>query len=224
MSKTSNGLIEYAKAQVGKPYWYGTYGQKADNNLYGYKRKQYPKFYTANDFTSQYGVKVHDCVGLIKGYLWSKDINDDKPTYVKNQDVSAKGMYMCSTEKGSNQSFPYINGILVYKGTSPSYIHHVGVYADGYVYEAKGHAYGVVKTAFKLSDWTYWSKCPFITYDNVKIEDNVKNNDETIYIVQKGDNLTKIAKRYNTTIQKLKQINDIKNANLIYVGQKLIIK
>lgn len=51
---------------------------------------------------------------------------------------------------------------------------------------------------------------------------------ETItYIVKPGDNLSKIAKAYNTSWQKIYEDNkDVigKNPNLIYVGQKLIIK
>jgi murein DD-endopeptidase MepM/ murein hydrolase activator NlpD len=39
------------------------------------------------------------------------------------------------------------------------------------------------------------------------------------YTVVKGDNLTKIAARNNTTVQKLVELNGIKNANLIHVGQ-----
>ena len=27
--KTATGLVEYAIAQLGKPYWYGTFGQTA---------------------------------------------------------------------------------------------------------------------------------------------------------------------------------------------------
>ena len=54
---------------------------------------------------------------------------------------------------------PEVVGLLVhYKG-------HIGVYiGNGYVIEARGHNYGVVKT--KLSDrgWTSWGYCPFITY------------------------------------------------------------
>jgi murein DD-endopeptidase MepM/ murein hydrolase activator NlpD len=39
------------------------------------------------------------------------------------------------------------------------------------------------------------------------------------YTVQKGDTLSEIAAKYNTTWQELQRINNIKNANLIYVGQ-----
>ena len=43
------------------------------------------------------------------------------------------------------------------------------------------------------------------------------------YTVVKNDTLTKIAKKYNTTIKNLASWNNIKNVNLIYVGQKLIV-
>jgi LysM repeat protein len=44
------------------------------------------------------------------------------------------------------------------------------------------------------------------------------------YTVGKGDNLSSIAKHFNTTIQKLSALNNIKNPNLISVGQKIKIK
>lgn len=45
----------------------------------------------------------------------------------------------------------------------------------------------------------------------------------TTYVVKKGDTLTKIAKRYGTTVDALVKKNNIKNKNLIYVGQVLKI-
>ena len=45
-----------------------------------------------------------------------------------------------------------------------------------------------------------------------------------LYIVKKGDYLGKIAKEYNTTVQEIARINNISNVNLIYPGQRLIIK
>lgn len=44
------------------------------------------------------------------------------------------------------------------------------------------------------------------------------------YTVKKGDTLSAIAKKYKTTWQKLAKDNAISNPNLIYVGQKIIIK
>lgn len=44
------------------------------------------------------------------------------------------------------------------------------------------------------------------------------------YTVKRGDTLSGIAQRYKTTVTKLVKNNGIKNANLIYVGQKIKIK
>lgn len=43
------------------------------------------------------------------------------------------------------------------------------------------------------------------------------------YTVKKGDTLGAIAKKYNTTVDALVKLNNIKNSNLIYVGQVLTI-
>lgn len=46
----------------------------------------------------------------------------------------------------------------------------------------------------------------------------------TIYTVIKGDTLSKIAKQYGTTTENLVKLNGIKNANLIHIGQNIVIK
>lgn len=51
-----------------------------------------------------------------------------------------------------------------------------------------------------------------------------KVSQETIYIVKSGDTLSEIAKKYNTTYQKIAKDNNISNPNLIYPNQKLVIK
>lgn len=45
----------------------------------------------------------------------------------------------------------------------------------------------------------------------------------TIYTVKKGDTLSDIATKYKTTVSKLQKLNNIKNVNLIYPGQKITI-
>lgn len=45
MSKTNKGLVEYCKAQLGNPYWYGCFGQTSSRQLYATKKKQYPNQY-----------------------------------------------------------------------------------------------------------------------------------------------------------------------------------
>lgn len=43
------------------------------------------------------------------------------------------------------------------------------------------------------------------------------------YVVQKGDNLTNIAKRNNTTVEAIAAANNIKNVNRIGAGQRLVM-
>lgn len=170
--KTNSGLVAYARAQLGLPYWYGTFGQIATQKLLDSKAKQYKStgYYTKwTDYPQQFGKRVHDCVGLIKGYLWSASATA-KPAFNSAQDKSAQGMYAAATEKGTINSFPARPGQLVFMSKSKSdakKIHHAGVYiGDGYVIEAKGHEYGVVKTVFAGAGWTHWAQCPYITDDN----------------------------------------------------------
>ena len=47
---------------------------------------------------------------------------------------------------------------------------------------------------------------------------------EVVYIVRAGDTLSAIARKYNTTYQKIAKDNNIPNPNIIYIGQKLVIK
>ena len=59
-----------------------------------------------------------------------------------------------------------------------------------------------------------------------KVNEILKGNitSEKIYIVKKGDCLSKIAQKYNTTVSRLAEVNGITNVDFIKVGQKLIIK
>jgi glycosyl hydrolase family 25 len=75
-------------------------------------------------------------------------------------------------------------------------------------------------------------KNPNIIYANEILLIPTKNNsissgnddkNNTIYIVQKGDNLYNIAKRFNTTVRNIVNNNNIKNPNLIYPGERIII-
>lgn len=163
MIKTNDGLVDYAVRQLGRPYWYGTFGNAASQTLLDMKAKQYPAHYYPTripTYKSQFGEKVHDCVGLIKGYLWSKS-PDSLPEYNINQDVSADGMKAICSEKGNMDSIPEQKGILVFQ---PG---HIGIYiGSGYVVEARGFAYGIVRTPLKNRGWTSWGRCPWIIYNS----------------------------------------------------------
>lgn len=162
MSKTNTGLVEYAKAQLGKPYWWGTFGQTASAALLAQKRTQYPDRYDSygDECNKQYGQKVHDCVGLIKGYLWC-DTPTSEPIYKAAQDVAVSGLYLVCKEHGNLGTIPEEPGVCVFMAD----MGHVGVYiGNGYVVEATGHAKGVVKTQLDGRGWAFWGKPRWIEY------------------------------------------------------------
>lgn len=65
----------------------------------------------------------------------------------------------------------------------------------------------------------------------LKITTGIENQQETknremgcvIYTVKRGDNLWNLARTYGTTVSSIVQLNNIRNSNLIYIGQKLRI-
>ena len=63
-------------------------------------------------------------------------------------------------------------------------------------------------------------------YDEIqkRVNEILNTKKEITYEVKSGDTLSKIAKQYNTTVDKIVKDNNIKNKDLILVGQKLIIK
>lgn len=72
-------------------------------------------------------------------------------------------------------------------------------------------------------------------FDTVKVLNNggydwirtntlfTEDSSTNYYTVVKGDTLSEIAKKFNTTVNELARLNNISNVNLIKVGQKLLI-
>lgn len=147
-SKTTSGLIDYCYAQLGKPYWMGTFGNTASADLLAANRRRLGEQYYPDPgvpaFTSQFGERVHDCVGLIKGYRWS-DTPTSAPQYVVSEDVNVEGLYSQCTTRGnvdfSHTETAHLIGMCVFDSS----LTHVGVYVgNGKIIEAQGHAYGIV--------------------------------------------------------------------------------
>lgn len=59
--------------------------------------------------------------------------------------------------------------------------------------------------------------------ENTQGNNQNSTSGQTIYIVQKGDTLNKIAASYGITAKSIALENNIQNINLIYIGQRLII-
>ena len=202
MTKTNLGLVEYAKAQLGLPYWMGTTGQIASEYIYESNKARLPQYYTARDFPSQYGKRVHDCIGLVKGFMWS-DTPTSPPKYCSEPctvDHSADSMLTACTEEGTIDSMPDIPGVLVFMTG------HVGVYIGaGEVIEARGHKYGVVQTKLVDRPWRHWGKCPYIEYESEDELDMTK--DELLNVAGTGDEPSDWAKKSTEQMKELGVFN-----------------
>lgn len=152
----------------------------ATNDLLTRKTKQYPKWYLEErrgrllqDIKN--GKIVQDCVGLIKGYYWTREDGSMKYGLDGRPDKGANGMFNAATEKGPIDSMPEIIGLILHMEG------HVGVYIGrGWVVHAKGFRDGVVLTRVCDGKWTSWFKCPYIDYID----------EADIYSENPDDNLT----------------------------------
>lgn len=225
-------LANYAKAQIGRPYWYGTFGQIATEKLLAEKAAQYPKQYSAArqkkaKDRGDIGQKVHDCVGLYKGALWSEEPNAPAK-YNPAQDISADGAFKKAAQKGPIGSIPEIVGLGVYRKG------HVGIYiGGGRVVQAKGFDYGTIES--DTEGFTDWFMYPEIDYTDCELvtpqpepvpepaADPEPAPEGKIYTVVAGDTLTKIANACSpkTTAAELGRINGIENLDLIQIGQQI---
>lgn len=93
-------------------------------------------------------------------------------------------------------------------------------FKKGDILEVSAVAYHPIGAKYYLTEYSYSNKINN-GFNVVDCDDYV----ETItYKVKWGDTLGKIAKKYNTTVERITKDNNISNPNKIYVGQKLIIK
>ena len=59
---------------------------------------------------------------------------------------------------------------------------------------------------------------------NKTVTTQTVTSNKVYYSVKKGDTLSRIAKKYGTSVAKLVMLNGIKNANKIYVNQSIRVK
>lgn len=179
--------------------------------------KKYNTTYVWGSFMnkSKNGKLCTDCSGFIKGILWGYPTNGK---YQSNgvPDINADTMIKrCS---GVSADFNNIEpGEVVWvKG-------HIGIYiGDGVVLEATSKWHSKLQKTALLNrkaikglngrTWSKHGKLLYLSYEK---------SCPRVYVVKKGDNLTKIANKCGTNVNKLIELNNIKNKNLIYVGQKL---
>lgn len=165
-TKNAADLVTYAinAYENGWGYVWGTYGSVLTDSLFAYKLEQYPDGVgNHEDFirNNWLGGRTTDCVGLIKGYGWL-DPETMSINYGTNgmPDLGANQMYYNASESDTIDTIPEIPGLAVWHDG------HIGVYiGNGYVIEAMGTKYGVVKTQLEGRGWTHWLKVEYINYD-----------------------------------------------------------
>jgi len=214
-TKTPQGLVAHARAQLGLPYWYGCYGQRPTAELADYKRRQYPQYWSearvknakANQLNAP---RVYDCAGLVKSY-WMQADPHTAAKYVEKYDKSAAGLKACCKTKGPISSIPETPGALVFIGTR-----HVGIYAGGgKVLEAKGFSYGVVETALAKGAWDAWGKLDWLDYGDTPtpstapVPTPAPAPGERTHTVKQGDTLWALAARYLGSGQRWQEIQKL---------------
>lgn len=121
---------------------------------------------------------------------------------------------------GRYSLYAHLKQVLVKKGDVVDEKTKIGIMGD------TGNAYGThlhfevrEENETRINPYPYLTKCIYEYKEDTSLS--------VYYIVQKGDSLSSIASKYNTTWQSIYELNRATigdNPNLIYAGQKLLIK
>ena len=162
-------IANYASGKLGCAYIYGGYGERKCTTSFRKERaKAYPE-YKANiyKYCPVLSGKQSTCTGCKY---------DGKQAYdcaqLTRYSCKAAGQELVSgansqwtktdwEQKGTIDSLPDVPGVILYHVNDKGRMSHTGVYVgDGYAVEARGHAYGVVKTKVSSRSWTHWAALP----------------------------------------------------------------
>lgn len=154
-------FILYLNEQLGEPYvWGGQHLELTKNNYIDVitKKESSEKYrqqaieYCEAMFEDGYEVLyAYDCSGL--GMYWLQNVK-----HIYSKDMSANSMMGCCEIRADAPKC----GWWVFRCDSSGNAVHIGYMVDDEnLIEAKGRAYGVVKTVFKAKDWSKWGipKC-----------------------------------------------------------------
>ena len=162
-------IAEYAVSKIGCAYIYGGYGEKKCSPSFRKERAgAYP----------EYKAKMYQYCPVLSGKQSSCAgcKYDGKQAYdcaqLTRYSCKAAGQALVSgansqwtktawEQKGTIDSLPDVPGVILYHMNDAGRMTHTGVYiGGGYAVEARGHAYGVVKTKVSSRSWTHWAALP----------------------------------------------------------------
>lgn len=163
--KTAQGLVSFAQKAVGLPYVISTYGKVLTPAMFDAVYRAHPESvrwhgaYLAGHRQSIIGKRTFDCIGLIKGYLWSDNAGVIRYGAGGVPDINQDDMFANALLKGKIGTLPEKPGLLVWKRG------HIGIYEGaGYVIEAKDTPSGVIRSPLAQGGWSHWLACPYLIY------------------------------------------------------------
>ena len=195
------------------------------------KAKSFEKYWgNPNKFTEWYckDKKTHAWCGMFVDYVFKKELKSNwlnkcsNFAYVPTIVAWAKkmGYWTTNWKKAKEGDLVIYN----WQPSNPKHYSHVGIVKktkSSSLVSIEGNTTNGSKSncvAQKTRDKKYIAGVILLPY-----KDEPKDT-KKYYVVKKGDTLSKIAKKYKTSVKQLASWNNIKNVNLIKVGQKLRVK
>ena len=186
----------------------------------------------ANFFVSTISGKNPDCKLAMDfesfGSLGREEINQIALTFMQTvKNVSGKDVIIYSDEYNANSTFEsnlatYPLWVAQYEVSEPTVREHWSNWA-GWQYTDRGEVPGISSYVDrdKFTNEVFLddtSEVPDVPTDKPD-----ENEGYTTITIRYGDTLSELAIEYNTTVERLVELNNIANPNLIYAGDTLIV-
>lgn len=221
---TTQGIKGFCETMEKLGYYVGIYASDISgfkdmmniNELTDYD-KWVARYGSKPSYVTSYGMWQTTSSGKVNGYSGSLDLNEaykDYPNIIKSNGLNgySKGA-QTGTQTGSQTTNPSNASETVY------------IVVSGDTLSGIASKYGT--TYQKLAEHNGISN-PNLIYpgQKIKIPSSSSNYEykQTYYTIQAGDNLTKIANKFGTTVNQLVAWNNIANPNLIYAGKSIRVK
>lgn len=221
---TTQGIKGFCETMEKLGYYVGIYASDISgfkdmmniNELTDYD-KWVARYGAKPSYVTEYGMWQTTSSGRVNGYNGNLDLNEaykDYPSIIKENGLNG---YSKGAQTGSQTGSQTTNT----SNTSET----VYTVVSGDTLSGIASKYGT--TYQKLAEHNGISN-PNLIYpgQKIKIPSSSSNYEykQTYYTIQAGDNLTKIANKFGTTVNQLVAWNNIANPNLIYAGKSIRVK
>lgn len=205
---------------------------KSNKFYIGIKYKGYNRAMVIDKKT---GSVLPNCCGLVHSRWLEAQNQTNYKKYDKLPTGNAENYFSYTKDGYKRGTTPRLGAIICWRkgkaGNEKDGAGHVAfvekVYSNGDILTSNS-AYGgsrfFTKKILKTKGYAFGSAYHFqgFIYNPVVFDEGQPK--KVYYLVRKGDTLSSIAKKYKTTVKQLVKWNNIKNPNIIKVGQKLRVK